>query len=162
MTIFSDDRKYRYLLARQLHGGKGVCAFLMLNPSTADEKQDDPTVTKCMKYARSWGYAQVKVVNISPLRATDSKDLRAAGPEPDDVWQRNIDMILEVAATSDILVAACGVNGTWQGRWGRILDAVENAGIPVYCLTHTAGGFPGHPLYLNDNLQPIPFQGLAR
>ena len=63
--------------------------FIMLNPSTADEHLNDPTVRRCMDFASRWGYGTLFVTNLSPLRATDPTELKAAGPEPEDVAEEN-------------------------------------------------------------------------
>ena len=87
---FSDDRRYRYLLTRRVGSGTKSVMFLMLNPSTADEVRDDPTIRRCIGFANSWECGWLYVTNLSPLRATDPADVLEAGPEPDDVWDSNM------------------------------------------------------------------------
>jgi hypothetical protein len=103
--------------------GKGVCCFVMLNPSTADAMQDDPTIRRCIGFARSWGYDTLCVRNLFPWRATDPKDLRRD--------ERNADIFggghggrgeteLLAACTADFIVAAWG-SGVPFGRDERVL-----------------------------------------
>src|SRR3954469_17706712 len=84
---FSADGLYRYALWRVWDADRGLCNFLMLNPSTADETVNDPTVARCARRARSWGYGGLVVTNLFAFRATDPSGLRAApdpvGPEDD-------------------------------------------------------------------------------
>ena len=80
--------------------------FVMLNPSTADEHRDDPTIRRCIGFAKGWGYRTLYVTNLSPLRATYPKELLAAGPEPESIWQENLDNILDTAMVCGIVVAA--------------------------------------------------------
>ena len=88
-----------------------MVTFVMLSPSTADATHDDPTVKKCTKYARRWGFIFMDVVNLSPLRATNSADLIGAGPEPTDVWETNPAWVRASAEEADTVVLAYGVKG---------------------------------------------------
>ena len=74
-ALYSADRRYRYLLFRRLGRGNRRLAFILLNPSTATEYQDDPTIRRCVGFARRWGYDQLTILNIFALRATDPKQL---------------------------------------------------------------------------------------
>lgn len=158
-VIFSDDMRYRYYLSRQVSPmtSEGVCTFLMLNPSTADDVVNDPTIRRCIGFASGWGYGWLQVVNLSPLRATLPSDLVKAGDEPSDVWEKNISCILDAAECGDILIAAYGNHGTRHDRSVRVLDAVTKAGYDVHCLGITKQGHPKHPLYLRGDLIPQMF-----
>ena len=79
---FSADRKYRYLLTRQLGFGDGAVMFLMLNPSTADESHDDSTIRRCINFGKAWGYGWLYVCNLSPFRSPDPRHVVAYGTEP--------------------------------------------------------------------------------
>lgn len=111
-TILSDDKVYRYVLHRDLREEQEAllrarpCMFLMLNPSTADESLDDPTVRKCKGYARRWGFTDLLIGNLFAFRATDPKDLlmhkdRADGPE-------NVAWVAKMLAASEIVVCGWG------------------------------------------------------
>ena len=83
---FSLDRKYRYRLTRRVGLADNAVTLVMLNPSTADETQNDPTIRRCIDFANRWGFGWLHVVNLSPLRSPDPKELLAAGLESDAVW----------------------------------------------------------------------------
>ena len=161
---FSPDRNYRYLLTRQVgFGDRGTVTFIMLNPPTADEARDDPTIRRCISFANSWSYGWLHVVNLSPLRATDPKELIDAGPEPDEVWEENIVTIRETASTSDLVIAAWGVHGNAEGRANRVIDErvwkpsnVDH--VDLYCLGTTKDGQPRHPLYVKGDMLPQPYR----
>ncbi len=147
-TIFSPCRAYRYTLWREWIGGEGYAMFVGLNPSTADETQDDPTIRRCIGYAKSWGYAGLCMTNIFAYRATQPEDMKAVadpvGPENDQYLQR-------IAAGAGVIVAAWGVHGTHQGR-----DSAVRRLLPaLHCLKLTKDGHPGHPLYLPKTLRPV-------
>ena len=74
----SDDRRYRYLLVRRWDNTLPDATFVMLNPSTADERDDDPTIRKCIGFAKRWGCGGIKVVNLYAFRATNPRDCFAA------------------------------------------------------------------------------------
>ena len=157
---FSPDRKYRYLLTRQVgFGDRGTVTFIMLNPSTADESHDDPTIRRCIGFANSWSYGWLHVVNLSPLRATDPKDLIDAGPEHDDVWEENVTTICDTALASDLVIAAWGAHGAAEGRAPKVIDALARSpGFVgherIHCLGVIKNGQPRHPLYVKGDTQP--------
>lgn len=151
-AVLSPDEAYRYTLERHLEPNlfsspRDVlrCLFVMLNPSTADAHEDDPTIRRCVAFARSWGYSTLSVVNLFAFRATDPEKLLNAGEPvgPDnDAWIRS------EARRSELIVAAWGTHGYHQGRDEAVLALLREAGKPVYCLGTTRSGQPRHPLYL--------------
>ena len=154
---FSDDRRYRYLLTRRVGTGKKRVMFLMLNPSTADEVRNDPTIARCIGFASSWDCGWLYVTNLSPLRATDPADVLRVGPEPDDVWDTNVENILETAMCCDFTVAAWGNHGAAEGRADRVLAQLGANGKKVLCLGVTQQGYPRHPLYVPADTRPVPY-----
>ena len=161
---FSPDRRYRYLLTRQVgFGDRGTVTFIMLNPSTADETHNDPTIRRCIGFANSWSYGWLHVVNLSPLRATDPKELIDAGPEPEDVWEENILTVRETALASDLIIAAWGAHGAADGRAPKVIDALaRSSGFVghegIHCLGVTKTGQPRHPLYIKGDTQPLLYR----
>ena len=151
-AVFSPDRVYRYSLVRSVSmWGKGRCCFVMLNPSTADEVQNDPTVTRCINFAAGWGYASLLVVNIFALRATDPAQLRKVadpvGPENDGHLERAFQ-------ESDLVIAAWGNHGQLGSRSSDVLELMARTDTPVRCLGLTRLGEPRHPLYVRQETRP--------
>ncbi len=146
---FSPDRIYRYSLWRLWRPGR-IVAFVGLNPSTADEKKNDPTVTRCINYAKNWGYAGMVMLNIFALRSTDPKALYNAG---DPVGPENDNTLKEVSSNAALTIAAWGSHGTLLGRHKTAMELLANP----YCLARTKAGLPRHPLYLKADLKPVPY-----
>ncbi len=148
---FSPCGYYRYWLARMWSPERPCVMFVGLNPSTADDKRDDPTVRRFIHYARDWGYGGVLVLNLFAFRATDPSDLfRAAdpiGPENDAALARG----QSIAA---LVVAAWGNHGTHLARAAEVLPALRN---PHYLRINRTGQ-PAHPLYLPKCLKPRPLE----
>ncbi len=143
----SECGQYRYALGRQWGDGQTV-AFIMLNPSTADADRDDPTITRCIHFARSWGYGGLVVANLYAYRATDPSELwRTADP----VGPENDEHLTRVAAGCALLVAAWGANA----KPGRIAQVLALPGMGrLHALGLTKAGQPRHPLYLRGDLTP--------
>ena len=152
---FSPCRTYRYALWRNwgglLPGANGYAMFVGLNPSTADETEDDPTIRRCIGFAKAWGYAGLCMTNLFAFRATDPRVMKAA---TDPVGEDN-DWTLQITAeTAGVVVAAWGAHGTHMGR----ADAVRRMLPSLHYLRLTKDGHPGHPLYLPASLRPVPWQ----
>jgi hypothetical protein len=149
-TIFSPDRRHRYTLWREWIGGNGYAMFVGLNPSTADEVQDDPTIRRCIAYAKRWGYAGYCMTNIFAFRATDPRVMFAA---PDPIGAENDHYLVECAKGAGIVVAAWGAHGAYMNRGAAVAQLLPD----LHYLRLTKGGFPGHPLYLPSRLVPTPW-----
>jgi len=149
-TIFSPCRTYRYTLWREWIGGEGYAMFVGLNPSTADETQDDPTIRRCISFAKAWGYAGMCMTNLFAYRATDPEDMKAVD---DPVGPENDANLMDVARGAGVIVAAWGVHGTHKGRNSAVLAILP----ALHCMALTKDGHPGHPLYLRKTLTPVPF-----
>ena len=152
-AVFSPCGEYRYELERWLggtNGTNGLCTFVMLNPSTADAFQEDPTVRRCLGFAAEWGYHRVRVVNIFALRSTDPKALKG---HPDPIGPENDHFIRKAAHDSNCVVVAWGTHGALNGRGKAVQE--ELCAIlhdDVYRLgMATKDGHPGHPLYLKGD-----------
>lgn len=165
---FSADRRYRYLLTRgvdldlaAVRLPDGV-TFIGLNPSRADENSDDPTIRRCIGFARSWGAPSLSVVNLSPLVATYPGDLKAAGPEPGDIVATNLEHVASVTVSGEMVVAAWGVLGALEGRDARMMEFLRGSGVRiVYCLALNADGSPRHPMYLPGDIEPVVYRGFG-
>lgn len=151
-TILSPCRTYRYTLWRDFGGlaGEGYAMFIGLNPSTADEVNNDRTIKRCMSFAKSWGYGALCMTNLFAFRATRPVDMIAAA---DPVGPDNDVHLIDLARGAGIVVAAWGANGTHLER-----DLAVRALVPnLHFLRKTKDGHPGHPLYLSASLVPQPF-----
>jgi hypothetical protein len=150
-ATLSADRKYRYRLWRSLGRGAGAVTFIMLNPSTADETEDDPTIRRCLAFAKMWGHKSLDVVNLFAFRATNPKELAKAedpiGPENDRVIER-------VITDASLVIAAWGVHGALNGRDDDVIRMVQPTG-KLHYLRFTKAKHPSHPLYLPGTLKPI-------
>lgn len=137
---------YRYTLTRDLGGLMPLkrVVFVMLNPSTADQVEDDPTIRRCMGFARREGATELGVVNLYGLRATDPRELRG---HPDPVGPGNDEALRWASRWADLLVAAWGAHAPGA----RVEDAVRVLDRPLRCLGTTKSGAPKHPLYLAKN-----------
>lgn len=151
-ATFSPCRRYRYSLWRNwadlLGTGKGYAMFIGLNPSTANETEDDPTIRRCMAFAKAWGYDGLCMTNLFAFRATDPAVMLA---ESHPVGPENDLHLHEMAQGAGIVIAAWGTPGAHLGR-----DASARSLIPkLHYLRLTKDGHPGHPLYLPGCLTPI-------
>ncbi len=147
-AIIDETGKYRYQLLRIWDESKPLAVFIMLNPSTADENEDDPTIKRCMNYARSWGYGGIKVVNLFAYRATDPKELSKVS---DPIGPENNRYIWEAVSGDGIVIAAWGACNHVRNRMDWALPASKE----LYCLGKTKDGHPKHPLYLKADLKPV-------
>lgn len=154
---FSPDRRHRYWLTRDAMpiGGNGTLNFVLLNPSTADETQDDPTIRRCLGYARTWGYSRLVITNLLAFRATRPVDLKRAD---DAVGPLNDDHIRTQATLADRVVVGWGVHGDYLRRGEQVMEWLRLVGVRPFCLATTLGGQPGHPLYLPKDLEPMPYE----
>jgi hypothetical protein len=154
----SDCGRYRWWLRRSWkHGGDGrVVCFVMLNPSTADALQDDPTIRRCMGFARAWGVSAVSVRNLFAFRETNPKLLGGLRYEDATGGDRG-DVELLAAFTADIVVCAWGASGP-KRTIERAEWFVQNSeGKPLHCLGMTGRGLPRHPLYVRGDQPLVPF-----
>jgi hypothetical protein len=152
-AVFSDDEVYRYLLARG-DTDANTLNWILLNPSTATEDINDPTITRCVKYAERWGYDGVFITNIFALRSTDPKQLREA---EDPIGAFNDVYIRWCAGRSREIVAGWGSHGKLNGRGGEVARLLRDIKRRPKCLRMTKDGNPSHPLYLKANLRPYPW-----
>lgn len=148
-TIFSPCRTWRYTLWREWIGGNGYAMFIGLNPSTADEVQDDPTIRRCIAFSKAWGYSAYCMTNLFAFRATDPRVMKA---HPDPIGADNDAHLQRCAGSAGIVIAAWGNHGTHMGR----AHAVRALLPRLHCLKVTKAGEPQHPLYLPAWLNPIP------
>jgi hypothetical protein len=156
VAVYSDCEAYRYDLVRVWDPAGTRINFVMLNPSTATEHANDPTVERCERRARALSHGAFRVTNIFALRATDPRVMRA---HPDPVGgPANDAAIAEAAGWADAVVCAWGTHGAHLGR-GREVEALLRAtGRPVATLGLSKDGHPRHPLYIAYGVEPVPWE----
>lgn len=152
-AILSECGTYRYRLSRKWSAGP-TCLFVMLNPSTADADQDDPTIRRCIGFAKREGCGGLEVVNLMAYRATNPKDLpsdrSAVGPD-------NADHVFTAASEVDgPIIAAWGAQKAAKRYAAQFLHGFEMREIPLRCLGLTKLGQPRHPLMVRAD-QPLEF-----
>jgi len=149
-ATFSDCRKYRYALSRTWNGKKKTILFIGLNPSTANEKIDDPTIRRCINYAQNWGYGSLLMVNLFAYRATMPSELKNV---KNPIGNDNDLHIIELSKKADIAVAAWGNEGTLLNRDKEVKKILPN----LMCLKINKSGQPSHPLYQKKDLKLIKY-----
>lgn len=149
-AIYSDCERYRYLLTRRWGAGPRAL-FVMLNPSTATEEQNDPTVERCERRASALGYGAFRVANIFAFRATDPRVMRAAA---DPVGPGNDAAILDSLPWADSVLCAWGNHGAHLDRGAQVAACLRQSGAPLFHLGLTGQGQPKHPLYIAYQQQP--------
>lgn len=155
---FSDDRVYRYSLWREWLPRKSRVLFCMLNPSTADENRNDPTVERCQVRAMRDGFGSFEVVNLFALRGTNPACLTRAGIDP--VGHRNNLAIAQAVGRAQLIVCGWGSRGQLYGRDQDVLKLICTVGGVPHCLKLNSDGTPQHPLYLAYKLRPIKMEVL--
>ena len=159
-AAFSPDRRYRYALTRTWGDGSTV-VFIMLNPSTADAFKVDPTVARCIEFARTWGHESLIVLNLFAWRSTDPKALYTVIPGFDPIGPLN-DYAIDAVPKGTPIIAAWGVHGSLDGRGKAVRDRLDIARHDVYHLGDlTKEGHPRHPLYLKGDLMPRPVESMS-
>ena len=160
----SDDGRYRYNLVRWLDDlmtRKPTALFIMLNPSTADAREDDQTIRRCTRFARDWGFGKLIVVNLFGWRATDAGELARA---PDPIGPDNEMEIARALRVADLVLCAWGSSTGGILRLKReqaavICHLIVMAGHTPMCLGTTAAGWPRHPLFVKADVRPMPYTG---
>lgn len=148
-ALLSPCSRYRWVLGRSWDRRAPVLGVVGLNPSTADGRDDDPTLRRLIGFARSWGFGSLRLANLYALRTPHPRVLFAddapVGPS-NDAW------IAHVLSQSDLCLAAWGNGGV-----GPRADAWTKA-APWHVLGTTRLGAPRHPLYVRADAKPVPWR----
>lgn len=150
-ALFGPNNTYRYLLRRDWDVDRPTVAFIMLNPSTADGYTDDPTIRRCLDYAKKWGYGSLVVGNLFALRSTDPMQLY---DHPDPIGPENDEQLQQICEMAEKVIAAWGAKGSLHER-GREVAAMLD--VDLLALDTTKSGHPNHPLYQPKGIEPEPF-----
>lgn len=167
-AVISPDGRYRYQLRRRVGPSARPCAFVMLNPSTADATEDDPTIRRCMAFAARWGCGELIVVNLFAVRATKPAEMLKAddpvGPDNMEHIKKVADYVARGILAEDRrgpfrhlagpVVCAWGNHGPYMGQDETVLGWLEAEGVTPMALKVTKAGEPCHPLYLPATLEP--------
>jgi hypothetical protein len=150
-AVFSEDDIYRYSLRRTWNLKLSVVNFIGLNPSTADEIEDDPTIRRCVRFAKDWGHGGIVMTNLFSFRATKPRDLwREGGPVGPD----NDTYLFDMASQSELIIAAWGShsNAIKKRRVSEVIHLLRHWSI--HHLGLSSGGHPRHPLCLKADTKP--------
>ena len=151
-ATFDTSRTYRYGLTRAWDRNGPRVNVLMLNPSTADAFGLDPTLRRCVGFARAWGFGSLEVTNLFAFRSTDPRAMLA---HADPVGHDNDEAIGGAARRSDRVVVAWGTRGCHLGRADEVARLLAGLGVEVVALGVTRSGQPVHPLYLARDTLPV-------
>lgn len=143
-AVFSRCRTWRFRLTRTWDGRLPRLVFLMLNPSTADESQDDPTIRRCIGYAKRDGFGGVEIVNLFAFRSTDPTGLVTAR---DPVGEPDNNQHIRNVCAVETVVCAWGRNGVLDARDRVVMAILSAVDAKPVCLGVNADGTPVHPLY---------------
>ena len=149
-AVYSPDLRYRYALSRVWAPG-GQVLFVMLNPSTATEVQNDPTVERCERRARALGFGGFAVANIFAFRATDPRVMRA---DSDPVGPDNDRIIHDLAQSAQQIICAWGTHGAHLQRGDRVQTLLRATAKDLFHLGLSLAGHPKHPLYIGYDQHP--------
>jgi len=150
-ATFNAARTHRYQLTRVWDREVPPLVFVMLNPSTADAFVPDPTITRCLGFARREQAGGLVVVNLFALRSTDPSVLDG---HPNPIGHSNNRFLVESVQDAAVVIAGWGVPGQLGGRDREVAALLAEYGIGVHCLGRNQGGSPKHPLYVRAD-QPL-------
>ena len=156
-AVISPCGRYRYELSRQWvdpgdSKADAYAVFIMLNPSTADHQQDDPTIRRCIDFAKRWGMGGLMVVNLFAWRATNPDELY--GRVQEHIGPDNDRHIIAACSMAQVVVAAWGAHPLAVQRGAAVRKMVGD----LHYLRLTRDGHPAHPLYLPKSLEPTPWR----
>lgn len=154
-AVISPCGRYRYMLSRTWDTGAHPLPIIMLNPSTADASIDDPTIRRCMAFARRDGFGGILVANLFAFRSPSPEAMK---DEPDPYGPEGstyIESVLHNAAEHHVpVLAAWGVHGAHLDRAKMVMISALGHGTRMACLGTTKDGHPRHPLYVKGD-QPL-------
>jgi hypothetical protein len=173
-AVLSDCGLYRYELQRIWQAGTPLLVTCMLNPSTADADNDDPTIRTLIHFGKAWGYGGLLVVNLFAFRSSSPVEMRSQSAPRGPKNEQFIGQALAIArAQNTSLLAAWGANGAhhagpndWQGGQDWLCELARKHTVDLICLGVTKDGFPKHPMArgahrIPRGQQPVAFQRAA-
>lgn len=152
-TILSPCRQYRYVLWREWDMTNPTYLNVIgLNPSKADENSDDPTIRKCIGFAKRLGFGALCMTNLFAFRATQPDDMKKA---TDPAGIDNHHHVLQCASEAGTVLAAWGADGKHHNQDLNVRQWMQSVGVTLHCLRQNKDGSPGHPLYIPYTAQPV-------
>lgn len=156
-AVISPCKKYRYTLSRQWKPAPNrTCTFILLNPSRADQTEDDPTVRRCIGFARRFECTKLEIVNLFAYRTHSPKELLGLPTKIDPRGPDNEKWVRRTEGVSDVLICGWGTHGSFRDQDKEVLSWIPKE-RPLFCLGLTKDGYPKHPLYLSADRMLIPF-----
>jgi hypothetical protein len=152
-ATFSEDRFYRYHLWRHWNPQKPTLVYVLLNPSTADELRDDPTIKRCIVRGFQLDFGGIEILNLFAMRSTYPHSLSTA---PDPVGPANDAMIALKCRAAGMVICGWGKTGNLYNRAQGVLALIRDVGAVPHALKLNTDGTPQHPLYLKYSLTPFP------
>ena len=157
---FSKCRQFRYTLIRDFQKGKGTLTFILLNPSTANEEFNDPTIARCENRTIAMGFKRMVITNIYPFRATNPKEMFAAKNARGEkskiksLIYKNNEAILDHAKRSKLVICAWGCHSQSESTSNEVKEILDEHKVKLHVLELSKNGRPKHPLYLRNDLEP--------
>lgn len=160
-ALISSCGQYRYWLTREWDEGSFSLPIIMLNPSTADASEDDPTIRRCIAFAKREGFGGVRVMNLFAFRSPSPVAMKAsADPIGPESFRHFETLFAHVASnTEHPVLCAWGSHGGHMGRDAAIIKEARYFGARLVCLGTTKDGHPRHPLYVKGDQAFEPFRG---
>lgn len=161
-ALISECKKYRYCLWRLWDDALPQVDFIMLNPSTADGEQDDPTIRRCINFAKRWGAGSIRVLNLFAYRTTSPSNLKIVddpiGPA-NDFWLQDCPGFHERLEGPLHIICGWGNHGSLMNRSEEVLNILKKREwrTTIECLQVNSSGQPSHPLYLSSKLNPTKY-----
>jgi hypothetical protein len=156
-AVISTDGRYRYKLNRYWTRRKPPAVWIMLNPSTANAVENDPTIRRCVSFAKHWGFGGIEVYNLFALRSSHPVSIETAA---DPVGPDNDKWLKEIVHSEGTIVLAWGHCRTplQSRRAARVLEfLLLGQNVFPKSLGLTKGGHPRHPLYVRGNARLCSF-----
>ncbi|MEC0136712.1 DUF1643 domain-containing protein [Paenibacillus macerans] len=151
-AVFDSTRRYRYLLSRIWDDSLPKVLYVMLNPSTADNSEEDRTSSQCLYFAKKFGYGSLEVVNLYALISTDPKQLKF---EFDPIGTENDKFILEAAGRAKTIVVAWGEKHFINQRHNKVARLLTSEGHQLHCLGIAKSEHPRHPSRMSHSIESL-------
>lgn len=155
-AIFDEHMKYRYSLTRDWNEKGPKVVFIMLNPSLANEKEDNRTTKRIINFAKKFGYGSLEVVNLFAYITPKYIELKEL-EKSEAIGRENYKYLIRALNSADKIIAAWGENGTIHQRHEEIVQIIDGYDIDSLG-SPTRDGHPRHPLYLSNDIEILPYK----